>query len=317
MKQAGNEFGGVGKSPLMKNVLHQARTFAKIPRPILIRGERGTGKELLATFIHRQSDRRECAYIPVNCAAFHEDLFLSEMFGHEKSAFTGATSAKAGKLERAHQGTLFLDEIANMAKSAQEKLLRVIEYQRFERVGSTREIEVDVRILAATNAPLEEMMQKGEFLPDLYDRISFAELTLPPLRKRRDDIPLLISSIIEQLHYEVPNLEHKKFSAAAIKELQAYHWHGNIRQLKNIVERLYIFDEDGIIQASELPHEITAVEPSGSSFYEKTTAYEKNLLINALKDNHGNQRNAAQQLGMSYDQFRHHFKKYKLADLLA
>jgi DNA-binding NtrC family response regulator len=239
------------------------------------------------------------------------------MFGHEKGAFTGASSSKQGKMEIANHGTLFLDEIANMARTAQEKLLRVIEYQKFERIGGIASIEVDVRIIAASNAPLEEMMKKGEFLPDLYDRLCFAELTLPPLRKRREDIPLLINHIVEDLHREIPDLEHKTFTPSAVKELQAYHWPGNTRQLKNIVERLYIFDEDGVIHASELPLEITAVERLGNTFHEKVMAYEKTLLTNALKDSHGNQRTAAQRLGMSYDQFRHYYKKYNLGGLLA
>ena len=161
------------------------------------------------------------------------------------------------------------------------------------------------------------MMQNGEFLPDLYDRLCFAELTLPPLRKRREDIPMLIDHIVQQLHAEIPDLERKTFTQSAVKEMQAYHWPGNIRQLKNVVERLYIFDEDGVIHASELPLEITAVEPLGKTFHERVTAFEKTLLTNALKDCQGNQRAAAQVLGMSYDQFRHYFKKYKLGELLA
>lgn len=308
---------GVGKSPAYIEVIHQAQIFARVPRPILIRGERGTGKELLARYIHQVSNRADQPYIPVNCAAFHEELFLSEMFGHEKGAFTGADRQKPGKLELAHSGTLFLDEVANMSLAAQEKLLRVIEYQHFERVGGITAVDVDVRIIAATNAPLEEMMANKEFLPDLYDRLCFAELTLPPLRKRRDDIPLLMEHIIEHLHKEIPNLERKRFTASAINELQAYHWPGNIRQLKNIVERIYIFDEDGVIHASELPMEITAIEPPGTTFYEKIRAYEITLLCNALKDCQGNQRKAAERLGMSYDQFRHFYKKYELAGLLA
>ncbi len=311
------EFPGVGESVEFKKLIHQAKIFAKVNRPILLRGERGTGKELIARFIHDVSGRVENAYIPVNCAAFHEELFLSEMFGHEKGAFTGAVASKKGKLELAHQGTLFLDEVANMNKMAQEKLLRVIEYQKFERVGGAEPMQVDVRIIAATNAPLEEMMQNQEFLPDLYDRLCFAELTTPPLRKRREDVPLLILNLIEQLHQEIPDLEHKNFTPAAIEALKAYHWPGNIRQLKNIVERLYIFDEDGTIHASELPLEITSVDPPGKTFYEKVRTFEKNLLLIALQEAAGNQRMAAKNLGMSYDQFRHFYKKYHLGELLA
>jgi DNA-binding NtrC family response regulator len=160
-------------------------------------------------------------------------------------------------------------------------------------------------------------MESGTFLPDLYDRLSFAELTLPPLRKRREDIPALINHIVAQLHEEIPDLEAKTFTAGAIKDLQAYHWPGNIRQLKNVVERVYIFDEDRTIHSSELPIEITSLESHGGTFQEKVIAYEKTLLLNTLKDCLGNQRAAAKRLGMTYDQFRHYYKKYGLADLLA
>ena len=305
---------GVGHCTEYVKVLEEGCLLARVPRPILIRGERGTGKELLARYIHQQSGR--IAYIVVNCAAFHEDLFLSEMFGHEKGAFTGATEARMGKLEMADGGTLFLDEVANMSRAVQEKLLRVIEYQTFERLGSSKSISVDVRIIAATNADVEKMMERGELLPDLYDRLSFAELMLPPLRRRREDIPDLIKYFIEQLHIEIPDLEQKCFTASAISELQAFHWPGNIRQLKNMIERLYISDEDGTIHASELPLEVTSVEPIRGNFHEKVRAYEKTLLITALKDCDGNQRQAAQRLGMTYDQFRHFYKKYKLEELV-
>jgi DNA-binding NtrC family response regulator len=298
-------------------VVDEAKKFARIPRPILIRGERGTGKELMARFIHSMSDRTNQPYVVVNCAAFQEELFVAEMFGHEKGAFTGATQDRKGKLELAHRGTLFLDEVANMTRSAQEKLLRVIEYQKFEKVGGSQTLEVDVRVIAATNCPLEEMMKKGDFLPDLYDRLCFAELQLPPLRRRREDIPILIDHFVTQLHLEIPNLEPTTFTESAIKELQAYHWPGNIRQLKNVIERLYVSDEDNVVNAAELPLEITSVEPLDGSFKEKVRAYEQSLLLGALKDSKGNQREAAKRLGLSYDQFRHYHKKYELGDLLA
>lgn len=312
-----DNFAGVGASPVFREVLQKARTFAPVARPILIRGERGTGKELLARYIHLQSGKKKTRYFAINCAAFHDELFVSEIFGHEKGAFTGAVQAKKGKLELADGGTLFLDEVANMSCAAQEKILRVIEYQTFERLGGTAPIHVDVRIIAATNAHLEDMMARGEFHRDLYDRLCFAELTIPPLRKRREDIPALIQYFVQQLHKEIPDLERKKFTPSAIRDLQNYHWPGNIRELKNIVERLYISDEDGTIHASELPLEITSVEPLGGTFHEKVRAYEKTLLLNALKDCHGNQRAAAKALGMTYDQFRHYYKKFELGNLLA
>jgi DNA-binding NtrC family response regulator len=308
---------GVGRSRTFLEVVEQARRLAHVPRPILLRGERGTGKELLARFIHAASSRAAHPYVVINCAAFQEDLFVSAMFGHEKGAFTGAHEMRRGKLEVADRGTLFLDEVANMSKSAQQKLLRVLEYQKFERVGGSESIEVDVRVVAATNADLEALMEQGDFLRDLYDRLSFAVLTLPPLRRRRDDIPDLIAFYVEQLHSEIPDLAPKTFTPAAIQDLQDYHWPGNIRQLKNVVERLYISDADGVIESSDLPLEITSLEPLGRTFEEKVKAYEKSLLLNALKDCLGNQRETAKRLGMTYDQFRHYYKKYGLADLLA
>jgi len=307
---------GVGSSPVFRAVVEEAARLAAVPRPILVRGERGTGKEYLARFIHECSGRAG-AYVILNCAAFQEDLFVATMFGHEKGAFTGAHRSQPGKLELADGGTLFLDEVANMPLVVQEKLLRVIEYQRFERLGGNESISVDVRVIAATNADLEAMMDRGEFLRDLYDRLCFAELTLPPLRKRRADIPDLIVHLVEQLHREIPNLEHKEFTAAALGELAAYHWPGNIRELKNVVERVYISDRDGKIHAAELPAEITAVEPLRGGFDAQVAAFEKTLLLNALKDAGGNQREAARSLGMTYDQFRHYYKKHGLAELLA
>ena len=212
-----DEIFGIGSAVTFKQVIEEARMLAKIPRPIMIQGERGTGKELLARAIHLESDRKKQPYVVVNCAAFQEDLFAAEMFGREKGAYTGAVDSRPGRLELADGGTLFLDEVANMSRAVQEKLLRVIEYQQFERLGGSKPISVDVRIIAATNANLDQLMEKSEFLPDLYDRLSFAVLTLPPLRKRREDIPSLIEHFICQLHKEIPNLEHKSFTPSAIQ----------------------------------------------------------------------------------------------------
>jgi DNA-binding NtrC family response regulator len=220
-------------------------------------------------------------------------------------------------MERADGGTLFLDEVANLTHRAQEMLLRVIEYQEFQRVGGTEPIKVDVRILAATNAQLEDFMEHGDFLRDLYDRLCFAEITIPPLRRRREDIPALIEHFIACLHQEIPDLEPGSFTPAAIQDLVAYHWPGNIRELKNVVERLYVSDKDRVVRTSELPLEITATDPIRGSFHDRTRAFEKTLLLNALKDTGGNQREAAKFLGLTYDQFRHYYKKYRLAELMA
>jgi psp operon transcriptional activator len=307
---------GIGKSRAFLDVVEQARDLSKIPRPILIRGERGTGKELLARFIHAASPRRSRPYLIVNCGAFQDELLVSHLFGHERGAFTGATERRVGLFERAHRGTLFLDEIANLSRNAQARLHRVVEYQTFQRVGGSSPIKVDVRPIAATNANLADMIERGEFMPDLYDRLRFAEIVLPPLRKRRQDIPRLIDHFIAELHDELPDLGAAEFTEAALRDLVAYHWPGNVRELKNVIERLYASDRDRTIHSSELPLEITSTEPLSGDFAQRVRAFEKALLLNALKDVEGNQRAAARELGMTYDQFRHYYRKFDLGQLL-
>jgi DNA-binding NtrC family response regulator len=305
---------GVGHSRAFRDIVERAQKLASIPRPVLIRGERGTGKELLARYLHDQAGAPGRPYVAVNCAAFQPDLFAATMFGNEKGAFTGASERRIGLLERAHGGTLFLDEIANMARRVQEKLLRVIEYQCFERLGGTKPIEVTVRVIAATNSPIEDMLADGDFLQDLYDRLSFAELSLPPLRKRREDIPALIEHFRSALHKEMPSLPEGEFTLEALAELSAYHWPGNVRQLKHVVERLYFSDEDRVINADELSLDRLSNAQTPGTFSEKTAAFERSLLLDGLREANGNQRRAAELLGMTYDQFRHHFRKHHLAD---
>jgi psp operon transcriptional activator len=307
---------GIGGSPAFLAVVEQARELARIPRPMLIRGERGTGKELLARFVHAASPRHAGPYVIVNCGAFQDELLVSHLFGHEKGAFTGATERRVGVFEQANGGTLFLDEVANLSRNAQARLHRVVEYQTFPRVGGTSQIEVDVRVIAATNADIGAMIERGDFMADLYDRLRFAEIVLPPLRQRCEDVPLLIDHFIARLHEELPDLGAARFTAAAVKELAAYSWPGNVRELKNVIERLYVSDRDRTIQASELPLEITTTEPIQGTFSQKVRAFEKTLLANALKDAGGNQRAAAQKLGMTYDQFRHYYRKYELGGVV-
>jgi DNA-binding NtrC family response regulator len=308
---------GIGRCAAFLAVVEQARELARIPRPILIRGERGTGKELLARFVHAASPRHAGPYLIVNCGAFQDELLVSHLFGHEKGAFTGATERHVGVFEQANAGTLFLDEVANLSRNAQARLHRVVEYQSFQRVGGASEIEVDVRVIAATNADLGALIERGDFMADLYDRLRFAEIVLPPLRQRCEDVPLLIDHFIAQLHQELPDLGAARFTEAAVRELAAYAWPGNVRELKNVIERLYVSDRDRTIQASELPLEITTTEPIRGTFSQKVRAFEKALLANALKDAGGNQRVAARSLGMTYDQFRHYYRKFALGDLLS
>jgi psp operon transcriptional activator len=303
---------GIGASPAFLAVVEQARELARIPRPILVRGERGTGKELLARFIHAASPRRGEPYLIVNCGAFQDELLVSHLFGHEKGSFTGATERRIGVFEQAHGGTLFLDEVANLSRGAQARLHRVVEYQTFQRIGGTNPIEVDVRLVAATNADLGALIERGDFMVDLYDRLRFAELTLPPLRQRNDDVPLLVDHFVARLHQELPDLGAARFTEPAMEALRGYAWPGNVRELKNVIERLYVCDRDRTIQASELPLEVTTTEPIQGSFSQRVRGFEKALLRNALQDAGANQRLAAERLGMSYDQFRHYYKKYAL-----
>jgi DNA-binding NtrC family response regulator len=306
-------FQGIARSEVMKKVMNRAKQFASIPRPVLIRGERGTGKELMANFIHKSSPRVDNPFVAINCAAFNDELLNSEIYGHEKGAFTGADSRKIGQLERAHQGTLFMDEVGNMSLNFQEKILRVMEYQKFQRLSGSETIEVDVRIVSATNADLEEMMEENLFRRDLYDRLTFAEVHIPPLRKRKEDIPHLIVHFVRSLHEEIPNIKQRTFKRETVEQMIDYYWPGNIRELKNVVERVYLYGEEAVIFPSALPQGVGGGEDVivGDSFDEKVDLFKKKLVLEALEKNANNQRRAADDLKMTYDQFRHFYKKYK------
>jgi DNA-binding NtrC family response regulator len=306
----------VGQSRAVREVLDRAEKLADVPRPVLIRGERGTGKELLAEFIHVRGGRASGRFVAVNCAVYGEELWASELFGYEKGAFTGADSRRAGCIERAAGGTLFLDEIGNMSIGFQEKMLRVIETKRFERVGGGESLDADVRFISATNADMEGLIERGEFRADFYDRIAFETLILPPLRERKEDIPLLMEHFSICLMREVPNLEARRFSREAVRLMTEYYWPGNIRELRNVVERVQLREGDSVIGTEELPPEITAAAPVGETFEEKVEAYRQNLILTAWRDSGFNQKRAAERLGMSYDQFRHYFRKYGLKDFL-
>jgi DNA-binding NtrC family response regulator len=309
------EFPGIAHSQALQQVLAQARIFAGVPRPVLVRGERGTGKELVARFIHRNSRRADAAFVVMNCAALNDELVNAEIYGHEKGAFTGAHESRAGKLEQADGGTLFMDEIGNMSMPFQERILRVVEYQEFQRVRGTETIKVDVRMISATNADLEELMDDGLFRSDLYDRLTFATLRLPPLRDRREDVPHLIVHFVRSLHEEIPNLMQRTFERATVEAMVDYYWPGNVRELKNIVERLYLYGSSERITPADLPRELTgaAAGPAGAvggGFHEQVEAFKQQLICDALARAHDNQRAAADDLQMSYDQFRHFYRKY-------
>src|SRR5262249_5495369 len=219
----------IGDSPQIRRVVEQVRRVAGIPRPVLIVGERGTGKELVARAIHFTGGPASRPIVTVNCAAFNDALLESELFGHEKGAFTGADGARLGKFEIADSGTLFLDEIANMSLAFQRKILRVVEYGTFARVGGTREIRSTARIVAATNADLKERMARGEFLSDLYDRLAFEVIEVPALREREGDVEVLAHHFLNEFAREIPAIKGKTLSRAAVARLRKYRFPGNVR----------------------------------------------------------------------------------------
>lgn len=241
-----------GISSTVKKLEDEIERAAPTHASILIRGENGSGKELVAQLIHQKSRRSDKPFIEVNCAAIPEELIESELFGHEKGAFTGAASRKQGKFDLAHEGTLFLDEIGDMSLKTQAKILRILEEQKFERVGGSKTIEVDVRIIAATNKNLEDEIMKGSFREDLYFRINVIPIVVPPLRERREDIPILAKEFLKRFLEEL-NLEEKKIVPEAMEILVDYKWPGNVRELKNLIERLVIMTKNNIIKPDDIP----------------------------------------------------------------
>src|SRR5438876_4988330 len=239
----------IGNSSALEAVLEQIERVAPTDSTVLIQGETGTGKELIAHAIHNLSSRAGRAFVRLNCAAIPLDLLESELFGHEKGAFTGAIAQKIGSFELADKGTLFLDEVGDIPPALQPKLLRVLQEQEFERLGSTRTHQVDVRLVAATNRDLAEMVKRGEFRNDLYYRLNVFPVLLPPLRERRDDIPALVTHFVEIFGRRMgKQIEH--IPAATMSALSSYHWPGNIRELQNLVERAVILSNDGVLPNS-------------------------------------------------------------------
>ena len=245
----------VGQSPALRGVLESVQRAAPTNATVLLLGESGVGKELVARTIHRNSPRAGQRFVQVNCAAIPEELIESELFGHEKGSFTGATEKQVGKFEQADRGTIFLDEVGDMSQKTQAKVLRVLQEQEVERLGSARTIKVDVRVIAATNKNLEEAIERGEFRDDLYFRLNVIPITVPPLRERREDIPRLVQHFGKRTAEE-HNLKPKRFDQAALDALQRYRWRGNIRELRNTVERLMIMTPGDIVRADDLPVDI-------------------------------------------------------------
>ena len=310
---AQERFALIGSSPRMEELRASILRVAAVPRPVLIVGERGTGKELVARALHDNSDRAAKPFVAVNCAALADSLIESELFGHEKGAFTGAYARRTGKFEEANRGTIFLDEIGSMSLAAQHKILRVAEYGTIRRVGSSSETRLDVRIVSATNADLRARITDGGFLPDLYDRLSFEVLRVPALRERAGDLPQLSRYFLDRFMREVPSFRGKRLTEDALRMLEAYPFPGNVRELKNIIERAVCRDTTNEIA----PEDIGLVSSperavAGTTFRERTASFQRKLLHDALSASGGNQARAARLLGMTYDQFRHHVKKLKV-----
>lgn len=315
-----HKYGITGNSKTIKHLKEQIKVVAPTNAWVLITGENGTGKELVAHTIHRQSTRSQKPMVEVNCAAIPEELIESELFGHEKGAFTGATTMKKGKFDLAHEGTLFLDEISDMSLKAQSKTLRILQEQKFERVGGSRTIHVDVRVIAATNKELESEIEKGNFRDDLYFRLNVIPITVPPLRERVEDIPELVSEFLNEISLRT-NLELKQFSSKAIDLLKKYHWPGNVRELRNLVERLVIMIPEKVIQDKNIPAPFSRAPgakeaPESSlmdgSFKDAKVKFEKAFIARKLREFNGNISQTAEAIGIERSNLHKKIKAYGL-----
>jgi len=333
----------IGESPAIQEVLDQASLLADIHRPVLVVGERGTGKELITHRLHYLSHRWEHPFVKLNCAAFTETLLESELFGHESGSFTGATRLHKGHFEEVGKGTLFFDEIASMSPRLQEKLLRVIEYGEFSRIGSSKTLHTEARIIGAANQDLPQLAAAGQFRRDLLDRLAFDVITLPPLRARREDIEPLADSFALNMAKELHRSYFPGFTSSAITELMGYPWPGNVRELKNVVERSVYHSNPGspvvkiIFDPFASPYRTAPTEPkmeqaslphqsdqghfidqqtlsAPDNFKEFIENIEKKILYKTLSDNQFHQRRTAESLGLSYHQLRGYLKKYHLTE---
>ncbi len=304
----------IGSSAAMRNIFTQIIKVAPTDSTVLITGESGTGKEMIATSIYEHSQRKGKPFVAINCVAIPEGLLESELFGHEKGSFTGATQQKKGKFEIADGGTVFLDEIGDMPLATQAKLLRALQEKEFERVGGTKPIRVDVRFIAATNKNLPQLIRDGKFREDLYFRLNVFSIDMPPLRDRREDISLLAA------HFLQSSPKPAKLSASALQVLVGYSWSGNIRELKNIIERASIMSENGSIEVHHLPETIRknnqivsgAVLDETVSLDEKIKLMEKDLILGASKQSQGIQVKAAALLGINQRSLWHRIKKHDI-----
>ena len=290
----------IGNSNAMREVYRAIHQVASSDTTVLIRGESGTGKELVAHAIHYSSPRAKGAFVRVNCAALNENLLESELFGHEKGAFTGAVQARKGRIEEAEGGTLFLDEIGDFSPATQVKLLRVMQEREYQRVGSNRTLKGNVRVLCATNSDLEAAVEAGRFRQDLYYRINVFPIFLPPLRERKDDILLLGDYFVER-YATTMGKDVRRITTPAINMMFAYHWPGNVRELENCIERAVLLSSDGVIHGHHLPPTLQTSDASDTigegTLTERVAVFERDVIVDALKRSGGNMAAAARDLG--------------------
>jgi len=303
------DFGNIlGKSKGMKDIFKVVKQIADSKSTVLIMGESGTGKELISRAIHYNSNRKNYPFVTINCAAIPETLIESELFGHEKGAFTNAIEKKLGRFEVAHQGTLFLDEIGELSLTTQAKILRFLEEKEFNRVGGSKTIKVDVRLITATNKDLNQMIKKGGFREDLYYRINVVPIVIPPLRERKEDIPILIDHFINKFDLE-NNKNVKGINKEALEFLMQYEWPGNVRELENLIERVIALTSNEYIPANELPYSFKNIPKINGlkesvldgkvSFLQAEEEFEKEVILDALKKTNYIQSHAAEILGIS------------------
>jgi two-component system nitrogen regulation response regulator NtrX len=314
----------IGVTPAMVKLMEQIKLVAPTNASVLITGENGTGKELVARAIHLYSPRQNRPFVEVNCAAIPEELIESELFGHEKGAFTGAIAQKKGKFDLADSGTIFLDEIGDMSLKTQAKVLRILQERKFERVGGTRTIEVDVRVVAATNKLLDEEIKAGNFREDLFYRLNVVPFTVPPLRERRADIPLLCDHFLEQFCRR-DGKEQKTILPDAMELLQQYEWPGNVRELKNIMERLVIMTSGRTIGASQLPDSLAGRELQRevggsrldsvlelSSLREAREEFEREFILQKLEEHDWNISKTAETIDLERSNLHRKIKSYRI-----
>ncbi len=291
----------VGQSAPLNRALETARKAAASKSTVLLLGESGTGKEIFARAIHNWSDRKDKPFIAINCVGLSRELLESELFGHEKGAFTGALNLKKGKMELGHGGTIFLDEVGDISTELQTKLLRFLQEREFERVGGTKSINVDVRIIAATNRDLDSLIQQGRFREDLYYRLNVVLITLPPLRERREDIPILANYFLRRFAIETK----KSFTGMTqetLEKLIAYDWPGNVRELANVIESAVVLGQGPMLTAGDLPAKSFSVAPArvreAFSYHQAIESYRRDLILKVLAQTHGSRAAAAQVLGI-------------------